>query len=231
MAWSGGVFTRTNGVYSGATVWAQDNAAAVKIVYGRHDTHDQDIAQGVNACLNKNGQNSPTASIDWGGFKITNMAVGSAVTDSATYGQTITAAAFSAGTLTLTRNAGNLTAAMALADIVAALGYTPSNDAIPPDVHNANYTFAATDRSVIKTDGIAYAWTIDPFASVAIPVGTLITLRIMNAAGNITITRGAGVALRKPGAATDANLTFTPWGLVTLYHETTDNWICAGVGV
>jgi hypothetical protein len=111
MSWTGGTFTRTNGVYSGATVWFDDYSANVKIVYDRHDYHDQDLAQGINACVNKNGQNSPTANIDWGGFKITNLAAGSASTDSARYGQTITAAAIdpSSKVLTLTRADGNVT--------------------------------------------------------------------------------------------------------------------------
>jgi hypothetical protein len=111
MSWSGGTFTRTNGVYSGATVWFSDYSANVKIVYDRHDYHDQDLAQGINACINKNGQNSPTANIDWGGFKITGLSAGASSTDSARYGQTITAAAIdpSSKILTLTRADGNVT--------------------------------------------------------------------------------------------------------------------------
>lgn len=111
MSWSGGTFTRTNGVYTGATVWFQDYSNAVKIVYDRHDYHDQDLAQGINACLNKNGENSPTVNISWGGFKITDLAAGAASTDSARYGQTITAAAIdpSSKVLTLTRADGDVT--------------------------------------------------------------------------------------------------------------------------
>jgi hypothetical protein len=60
MSWSAGVFTRTNGTYSGASVWASDAAAAIKIQSSRHDTHDQDIAQGINACVAKDGSNTAT---------------------------------------------------------------------------------------------------------------------------------------------------------------------------
>lgn len=111
MAWSGGIYTRTNGTYSGALVWSSDAAAAVKIRADRHDTHDEDLADGINNCLTKDGQNSPTANISWGTFKITNLGDGTAATDSATYGQTITAFSFDSGTnvLTGTRSAGNLT--------------------------------------------------------------------------------------------------------------------------
>ena len=111
MSWSGGIFTRTNGVYTGATVWFQDYTHNVKIVYDRHDTHDQDLAEGINACINKNGQNSPTTNINWGGFKITNLAQGSATADSARYGQTVTALAIdpSSKILTASRADGDLT--------------------------------------------------------------------------------------------------------------------------
>lgn len=111
MAWSGGTYTRTNGTYSGALVWTSDAAAAVKIRADRHDTHDQDLAAGINNCLTKDGQNTPTGSIAWGGFKITNLGNGTLATDSAAYGQTITAFSFDSGTnvVTATRAQGNLT--------------------------------------------------------------------------------------------------------------------------
>lgn len=111
MPWSSGTYTRTNGTYTGSGVWQSDAAASVKIRADRHDTHDQDLASGINACLNKNGENSPTANINWGGFKITNVGNGSAASDIAAYGQTITAFSFDSGTnvLTATRSAGDLT--------------------------------------------------------------------------------------------------------------------------
>ncbi len=86
MAWSGGTYTRTNGVYSGAAVWTSDATAAVKITAARHDTHDMDLANGINACLHKGGTNSPTADMPWGGYKITGIANGTAATDAAAYG-------------------------------------------------------------------------------------------------------------------------------------------------
>lgn len=123
MGWSSGIFSRTNGVYNGATVWAQDAAAAVKIVAARHDVHDQDLANGINASLNKNGQNKATASIDWGGYKITGLGAGTVATDAAQYGQTISAASLNSSSkvLTLTRPDGttytvDFTAIIAAAD-------------------------------------------------------------------------------------------------------------------
>lgn len=76
MPWSSGSFTRTDGTRTGSTVWQQAKAALVKILALDHDTHDQDLATGINNCLTKDGQNKPTANIDFNGKKITNIADG-----------------------------------------------------------------------------------------------------------------------------------------------------------
>lgn len=66
MAWNGsGTYTRTNGTHTGAAVWADDKTAGAKILASRHDTHDQDVATAINACLTKNGENSPSAHLSY----------------------------------------------------------------------------------------------------------------------------------------------------------------------
>lgn len=61
MPWNGsGVFTQTNGVYTGATIWNSDKNAGTLITSAHHDTHDYDMAQGINNCLAKDGQNTLT---------------------------------------------------------------------------------------------------------------------------------------------------------------------------
>ena len=116
MPWSGGVYTRTNGTYNGAAVWRSDAAANIDILANRHDTHDLDLAAGINATLHKGGQNSATANISWGGFKIINLGDGTAATDAATFGQTVTALAYDSATRTITgtRAVGNLTVTLPL---------------------------------------------------------------------------------------------------------------------
>jgi len=72
MPWNNGTFTRTNGVNTGATVWNQDAAQGTKIVTSRHDTHDQDLADGINACVQKSATNSGSGA----GYNITNSGIG-----------------------------------------------------------------------------------------------------------------------------------------------------------
>jgi hypothetical protein len=87
MGWSSGTFTRTNGTYTGASVWASDEAATIDIESARHDTHDQDLAAGINSTLHKGGQNSPTADLPMGGFKHTNVANATARSNYGVVGQ------------------------------------------------------------------------------------------------------------------------------------------------
>lgn len=62
MAWDGsGGFTRTNGTQTGSTTWANARDAGNNITASQHDTHDQDLADGIAACLTKNGETKPTA--------------------------------------------------------------------------------------------------------------------------------------------------------------------------
>lgn len=62
MAWDGnGSFSRTNGTQTGSTTWANARDAGNNITASQHDTHDQDLADGINACLTKNNETKPTA--------------------------------------------------------------------------------------------------------------------------------------------------------------------------
>lgn len=88
MPWSGSTgsktFSRLTGLFTGATAWAQTAAASRGIEAVDHDTHDQDLATGINTALAKDGGNKPTSDIDWGGYKITNLGTPGSGTDAAT---------------------------------------------------------------------------------------------------------------------------------------------------
>lgn len=87
--WSGGTYTRTNGTYSGATVWYQDYQAGQNIDPVRADTHDQDLATGINNCLAKDGSNAATGNLNAGGFRVSNIGNATGDTDAVAWGQTI----------------------------------------------------------------------------------------------------------------------------------------------
>ena len=74
MGWNGsGTVVRSNGEYSGSNVWAQDLANSKKITAARHDVHDEDLADAIQACLNVDGENTMLADLDMGGNLLTNF--------------------------------------------------------------------------------------------------------------------------------------------------------------
>ena len=74
MAWAGGAFTRANG----ANEWVTDYNNGVTIEPGRHDAQDNDLATGINQCLNKDGSNSMTGNLNLNNNIPTNIGSGTA---------------------------------------------------------------------------------------------------------------------------------------------------------
>ena len=86
MPWTGSPgqqsFLRTDGTRTGAQTWANADAQGVDIITTDHDTHDQDIADGISSCLKHDGGNSATANIPMGGFRLQNLGAAIQRTDS-----------------------------------------------------------------------------------------------------------------------------------------------------
>jgi len=101
------------------------------------------------------------------------------------------------------------------------------------DQSGATYTFATTDpgKLVRQTAGGTHTYTVNPFATTAIPVGSVIVVRNAVGAGVLTLSRGAGVAFYANGSTTSANASLAAGAVATLIHEATDNWLVLGVGV
>ena len=121
MGWSAGTFTRTNGTYTGSGVWASDEAALVDIQSSRHDTHDQDLATGINSCIHKGGQNSPTADLPMGSFKHTNVANATARSNYGVVGQIQDGSYIWGGTSGGSANAHTLTLSPAITAYTAGM--------------------------------------------------------------------------------------------------------------
>ena len=82
-----GTFNRTNGTNTGTTLWGDDRDGGTKIVAGRHDSHDQNLADGLTNCITKDGQTTVTANIPMNSKKFTGLAIGSAAAESTTLAQ------------------------------------------------------------------------------------------------------------------------------------------------
>jgi hypothetical protein len=84
MAWVSGTYTKGNASTGG---WTGDAASLIGIEAGRHDTQDNDFQDGINNCLTKDGQNTPTANLPMGGFKHTGVGNASANDQYTAWGQ------------------------------------------------------------------------------------------------------------------------------------------------
>ena len=74
MGWSNGTFTRTHD-------WTADEAGAIDIESVRMDQEDDNFAAGINNCLTKDGQNTPTGNLPMGSNRHTGVGNAVALTD------------------------------------------------------------------------------------------------------------------------------------------------------
>lgn len=120
MAWSGGVYTQTDGVYSGDGICAsQAGDGDPKIKAAEMDALLEDHADGINACLNKDGSNAATGNLDLGTNKVTNMAAGTATGNAGRWDEDLASLSVAGTSLEANLNSGT-TLTVDLAGIAAA---------------------------------------------------------------------------------------------------------------
>lgn len=102
---------------------------------------------------------------------------------------------------------------------------------IPVTSLSGNVTFALTDSGKGYTAGGAggYTWTIPANASIAFPVGTVITLNNQSS-GNVTIAITSDT-LVLAGAGTTGSRTLATNGVATLWKISSTTWIINGAGL
>lgn len=87
MGWSSGTFRVNAGFASGRNIWGQAEALDRDVRSDDHDAVDNEMADGINNCLTKDGQNEPTGNLPMGGQKHTGVAAAEADDDYAAWGQ------------------------------------------------------------------------------------------------------------------------------------------------
>lgn len=103
---------------------------------------------------------------------------------------------------------------------------------VPVTIGNGNRTFALADagKAFGKDDATAYTYTIPANASVAFPIGTVITVFNNNATNNITVAITTDT-LRLAGTTTTGSRTVAPFSLCTLFKVNATTWFASGAGV
>jgi hypothetical protein len=99
---------------------------------------------------------------------------------------------------------------------------------------SADYTFVLADGGSMyvhpSADTTARTWTIPANASVAFRVGTTITIRNKNSAGDLTIAINSDT-LRLVGTGATGSRTLAADGLATAVKETSTEWFISGTGL
>lgn len=209
MGFSGGVYTRTNGVYSGASVWQNDRDAGVNITAPRHDAADNDIASALSMCLLKDGSQTVTQDVPFANHKLTGVATGTARTDAAVVGQLQDGSVTSGGTSGGAGNAYTITLAPVITAYTAGMRVTFVAD----KSNTGTATLAVnglTATTIYKKDGSTILWYNDIQSGMVVDVvydtagggkWQLINPRSENATAAITAagsTQGTAAVLTAP---------------------------------
>lgn len=116
MGWSGGTYRKGN---YGTNGWTGDASLGIGIEAGRHDTQDDDFANGINACMAKDGSNAATGNLNLGANRVTNIGAGTVRTDAVQVAQIQDGAIIWCGTSGGTASAYTLTPTPAISAYAA----------------------------------------------------------------------------------------------------------------
>ena len=204
MPWSGaGVFNRTDGVHLGSDTWAKSAAAGENVRSDRADVHDEDIATGLENCLTRDGQNSPSANLPMSSRRHTGVGNAGARTEYAAAGQVqdgaLTSLAVS-GADTLTASPSPAIPAYALGQRFSFKIAETNTGAVTLDIN------ALGAKAVVKAAGAALdagdltagdvaevVYDGEQFQLVAVSVGPSALRDIGTAAGNLVALDGDGL--------------------------------------
>lgn len=168
-----GTFQRTNEDFNGVDVWEKDRDALIKIIAERHDFHDQDLATGIEQCLNVNGLNQLLTDLNMGGNKIENLGAPVSNTDAASLGYTFGSIDYSGTTLTVRNRLGAL---LDSTTIPAGLSDAPA-DSKTYGRNNGDWVEVTGGGGGYASDIQASATTIDVTVSDASTAGSSATIQ------------------------------------------------------
>lgn len=110
-------------------------------------------------------------------------------------------------------------------------GLSPVYAGAPQNGQPNNYTLVLSDanKHIYRGGGAASTWTIPANASVAFPIGTMITL-VNLAANNTTIAITTDTLTWSPSGASGSR-TLAQFGIATIIKTSTAQWVISGSGL
>lgn len=150
MGWSSGTFTQTDGTNSGDGICAAQAADMdPKIRAAEMDALFEDHADGINACINKDGSNAFTGDADLGGNQVTNMAEGGETGDAGRWDEDVASLSLDGTVLEVNMNDGGQVT-VDLASIGSAGEVTISDD---QTITGSKTLTGTTTATTLKTNG------------------------------------------------------------------------------
>ena len=157
MPWNGsGGFVRRALAIRGGNVWGQVAAAGRAIRTDDHDSHDGDLANGLENCITREGQNSPTANLPMNSRRHVNVADAVADNDYAAWGQTRTHVSEADDTLETTLRNDFAPSLGTLSD-GASIAWNLANDPVAQVTLGGNRTLANPTGA---SEGAAYILSV-----------------------------------------------------------------------
>lgn len=234
MAWSGGTFSRLNG----ATGWATDESNAIGIESGRHDDHDNELAEGIDNCLTKDGSNSPSSHLTWWKSMLWGGTSGGTA-QAQTVSMSPAPAAYAAGMVVAFR-AGNTNTAAAPTLNVNSLGAKTlkrangtairAGDIVQNGIYHAVYD--GTDFLVLNPTPSWQSWTPSVTGSGSMTVSSLsLVEHLYNVGLDGTVRFEATATFTLGGSASDSVLISLPTALTPIAnpHNASCRFICSGI--
>lgn len=216
MGWSGGTYTRQGAVHSGSELW-QDSAGDgdATISSSEHDTHDEDLASGINACLNKDGSNAMTGDMNAGSNVITLLAAGAATGNSGRWDEDVSGVSLDGTTLHIEYNGAKADVTVDLASVGSSGEVTISGDqTITGKKTFTTNTTPITDLRILDTS-YRKVNVLTAAANVAVDVTANSTFFLANdQAMTLTFTFPAA------SADTDLGANFSTQGAILMRNET-----------
>lgn len=215
MGWSGGVFTRAGAVHTGANLWADSAADGNAVISSsEHDTHDEVLAAGINACVAKDGSNAMTGSLNMGSQKIVSMAVGTATGNGGRWDEDVSGITLDGTNLVVAFNGAAADLTLDLAGIGSAGEMTLSGDQTVTG--KKTFTTATTPITDLRVLDTTYHKLVVLTAGGAVAVDTTASSRFYlgnNQAMTLTFTIPAA------SSDTDLGANFCTEGYIMMRNE------------
>lgn len=216
MGWSSGTYTREGAVHTGSTVWADSAGDGDPVISSsEHDAHDEDLASGINACINKDGSNAWTSDLDAGSNKVTSLAAGSATGHSGRWDEDVSGVSLDSTTLHIEYNGSKADATIDLAGIASAGEMTLSGDQTVTG--KKTFTTATTPITDLRLIDTSYCGVDVLTAGAAVSVDT-------TAGSNFYLGNNQAMTLTFtiPAASSDTDLgaNFCTKGVILMRNET-----------